>query len=289
MKMALNPGLKPVNQFLLCLLTICFVVANLFLTSFTILDSWSEHQILEAIGIKKTGMASYELAIDGGETIKLRPKQIETIVSFDYCKGLTEEQEEYITKGYGKVFDQFPTSLYVSMWDEDTGHLFSIPFFLTLGASFVLYVVFYIFFLILLYRAWKSVQTLRAFDPALAKGMPTPGKSVGFLFIPVFNIYWPFKTFGKLNGMGEGFAAKTGLEYKGPSYLLGIYIACSFVWNIVTSRMDFEYTSIPWMVDMAFAVFTLIFVPFMAFRLNAMVREFAPASLEVDEEVPASE
>lgn len=45
--------------------------------------------------------------------------------------------------------------------------------------------------LILLYRGWEAVQPLRNILPE-ERDMPTPGKAVGFLFIPLFNIYWLF-------------------------------------------------------------------------------------------------
>ena len=44
-----------------------------------------------------------------------------------------------------------------------------------------------IFQLVLLYRCWNSIQELPA--------RSTPGKAVGFLFIPLFNLYWMFVAF----------------------------------------------------------------------------------------------
>lgn len=54
----------------------------------------------------------------------------------------------------------------------------SIPFGITAG----------ILGLIALHRAWRAVQPLREEEPS----MPTPGKAVGFIFIPFFNYYWIF-------------------------------------------------------------------------------------------------
>lgn len=47
---------------------------------------------------------------------------------------------------------------------------------------------YFVFWAIALYQCWKTVQSLRAREPA----MLTPGKAVGFLFIPVFGFYWVF-------------------------------------------------------------------------------------------------
>ena len=41
-----------------------------------------------------------------------------------------------------------------------------------------------VFYFIMLYRLWQTVQDGRA--------RTTPGKAIGFLFIPFFNIYWQF-------------------------------------------------------------------------------------------------
>jgi len=47
-----------------------------------------------------------------------------------------------------------------------------------------------IFFLMNLHRAWKCLQPGRV--------RTTPGKAVGFLFVPIFNIYWLFVAFAGL-------------------------------------------------------------------------------------------
>lgn len=280
--MALNPGLKPVNQSLLCSLAICFATFYFLLIIFVFISSWSDDQVMEAIGIKKTGLVSYELSLNGGDAVKLNSKQVEDILTFDDCRGLTEEQQEYVDGGYEKALDQFPTSLW---FEEGTSSLIS-TWMVPILICFVVFVlVFHIFFLILLYKAYKSLQGLLALDSDRVKGMPTAGKSVGFLFIPLFNFYWAFKVFGKLKGYGEVFAAKTGLRYRGPSRVFGICVACSFVWDMLTRKMDFEYLSMFWMMDLGVTIFTAVFLPVMAFKLNAMVREFAPAVFEADESV----
>jgi hypothetical protein len=57
-------------------------------------------------------------------------------------------------------------------------------------ATFVPLVAYAVYFSILHYRCWNSLpQPFRA---------TTPGKAVGFLFIPFFNLYWAFVTWPKL-------------------------------------------------------------------------------------------
>jgi hypothetical protein len=41
---------------------------------------------------------------------------------------------------------------------------------------------------VLLYKAWAAIQDGRA--------QTTPGTAVGFLFIPLFNLYWVFRAYG---------------------------------------------------------------------------------------------
>ncbi len=52
-------------------------------------------------------------------------------------------------------------------------------------------------FLVLLFRVWRfTIDQSRHhnFTPSI----DTPGKAVGFLFIPIYNLYWAFQVIGKL-------------------------------------------------------------------------------------------
>ena len=65
-----------------------------------------------------------------------------------------------------------------------------------LSISYILYGIVCILFLVILYRSWKVIQD----------GTPrtTPGKAIGFLFIPFFNIYWLFiATVGLVKDMNK--------------------------------------------------------------------------------------
>jgi DNA-directed RNA polymerase subunit RPC12/RpoP len=56
------------------------------------------------------------------------------------------------------------------------------------GVGFIVEVV---LMMVILYRGWKAIQPLRQTDQQEAN-MPTPGRAVGFLFIPFYNLYWIF-------------------------------------------------------------------------------------------------
>ncbi|MFH1035790.1 MAG: hypothetical protein V1806_14875, partial [Pseudomonadota bacterium] len=58
------------------------------------------------------------------------------------------------------------------------------------GLGMVSLVAMTILWMVLLSKCWKSIQ----FGPALSEpARTTPGKAVGFLFIPLFNLYWMFQ------------------------------------------------------------------------------------------------
>jgi hypothetical protein len=61
----------------------------------------------------------------------------------------------------------------------------------------ILLIIAEIYYLVLLYRVWRF-----AIDEShrhnIMPSIDTPGKAVGFLFIPFFNWYWVFQVFGKL-------------------------------------------------------------------------------------------
>ena len=74
-------------------------------------------------------------------------------------------------------------------FDSPGAYLLSwfVLFFLTLGLGITATVL----GLMKLYAGWQAVQPLRQMDYG-ETNMPTPGKAVGFLFIPFFNLYWMF-------------------------------------------------------------------------------------------------
>jgi len=61
----------------------------------------------------------------------------------------------------------------------------------------VLLIIAKIYFLVLLYRTWRFAIN-ESHRHNLVPSIDTPGKAVGFLFIPFYNWYWVFQAFGKL-------------------------------------------------------------------------------------------
>lgn len=282
MKTLLNPGLKPVHSVILYLLAGCFIVLNLFAISCYYMISRSEDQIIQAVEIRSGGAHGYEISFENQGIVKLSSEDVEKIVAFEDCTALTKEQQDIVNERYLGAWEKFPARFYLYLNE----YPFLAVFIALILVGCVLFdVIFMIFQLVSLYRAWKSLQTLSQVDPSNSGGMTTPGKTVGFLFIPGFFFYWVFRAFGGLEGKGRAFAAKTGEEYRGPSKLLGVSFSCICVWNVLTFYADFDYMSLPWILDMAVWVLMLALWPLMIFKLNAMTRSFAGAAIDEDDPV----
>ncbi len=78
-----------------------------------------------------------------------------------------------------------------------------------------------VIFLAFIHRMWASIQAEGA--------RTTPGKAVGLLFIPIFNIYWAFQVFGGFAADFNGIAARRGLALTLPVALFAAYPAASFL------------------------------------------------------------
>jgi hypothetical protein len=77
--------------------------------------------------------------------------------------------------------------------------------------------------LVLLYQVWRYV-IVESRRHGLVPPIDSPGKAVGYLFIPVFNIYWAFIAYGKLAPAWNALAAATGRR-GGMSRWLGITLS----------------------------------------------------------------
>jgi len=75
--------------------------------------------------------------------------------------------------------------------------------FFTLGLSAIASVV---LFCIILYRSWEQIQDGHA--------RTTPGKAVGFLFIPFFNLYWIFEAYTGFVRDSNAYIQRYGLPVK---------------------------------------------------------------------------
>jgi hypothetical protein len=72
-----------------------------------------------------------------------------------------------------------------------------------------------VFFMILLYKAWAALQD--------GQTPVSPGKALGFLFIPFFNIYWIFVAFGSWGKHYNAYLDRNGIN--GPKMSEGLFIA----------------------------------------------------------------
>ncbi|HEU5059009.1 MAG TPA: hypothetical protein VFU21_20895 [Kofleriaceae bacterium] len=73
-------------------------------------------------------------------------------------------------------------------------------------------------FWVLIYKAWSAIQDGQA--------RTTPGKAVGFLFIPFFNIYWLFVAIGSWGKQFNAFGARHGVPWRASE---GLFVAhCIF-------------------------------------------------------------
>jgi hypothetical protein len=72
-------------------------------------------------------------------------------------------------------------------------------------------------YFVLLYRAWAVIQDGRTY--------PTPGRAVGFLFIPFFNVYWAFVAIWGLSRALNRFVRRYDLEAPSASQPLGFAIS----------------------------------------------------------------
>lgn len=91
--------------------------------------------------------------------------------------------------------------------------------------SFVPVIVGTVFHMILVYRMWSAIQG--------GVARTTPGKAVGFLFIPFFNLYWMFQAYWgwavdyNRTASAVGFHGPPASEGLGLAY--GILTLCSMV------------------------------------------------------------
>ena len=61
----------------------------------------------------------------------------------------------------------------------------------------ILILISFVLFYIILYRVWKFIIA-KEYELGITPSIPSAGQAVGYLFIPLFNIYWLFKGIGKL-------------------------------------------------------------------------------------------
>ena len=89
---------------------------------------------------------------------------------------------------------------------------------LLVGTGLILVITAEVYFVVLLYRVWRFAIS-RSRDHALVPSIQTPGQAIGFLFIPLFGLYWVFRAFGQLARNLNAVAAATGSQETMPRHL----------------------------------------------------------------------
>lgn len=95
--------------------------------------------------------------------------------------------------------------------------LLLIPLFIGIGVFSLAMLLCTIVYMVVLYRGWKTVQSIRLISPGYALDMPTPGTAVGLLFVAYYNLYWVFPAYMGLEKYGTYLARLKGEQYTGPT------------------------------------------------------------------------
>lgn len=130
-------------------------------------------------------------------------------------------------------------NLSVTLSDIDIGVGFACSLLILLGCAAVLYGVG--IWYVLLYKAWEVIQDNNA--------SATPGKAVGFLFIPAYNFYWIFRVWWGFARDYNRYVARYSL--KAPKMKEGLFLAfcilsiCSSVLSLPVTFIANTYLSYP--------------------------------------------
>ena len=108
------------------------------------------------------------------------------------------------------------------------------------------------------YKCWKAVPSGFA--------RTTPGKAVGFLFIPFYNLYWVFPSFGGLGKDCAALASKNGLQ--GFSSLAGLGLSYAILW--IGALLTYNVPGLGLLLDVAAFVIWLLFYKGVVQLLNGV-------------------
>lgn len=106
--------------------------------------------------------------------------------------------------------------------------------------------------MVLLYRMWKSIQD--------GHTRTTPGKAVGFLFIPLFNLYWMFQAYWGFSKDYNSHLERKGLAV--PKLPEGLFLA----WNIIIL-----FTWIPFLGVVAYWAVGFVLISKICDGVNALL------------------
>lgn len=130
-----------------------------------------------------------------------------------------------------------------------------------------------VYILIQLYKAWKSIQILRDYDVLEKWKMPTPGKAIGFLFIPIFHLYWGFIAYSTLLSRANRLADEMQSTQPARFYpAIGFLYAACFVTSMIRG-VSFEETNV--YTDYVFAVADCVLFILTYWQIKKVIRTFS--------------
>lgn len=268
---------KPINRYYFTILVCVMVVVTILSIPFVVLSSWGESQLMEALQVKKNSNYGYVLQLDENRKMNLSPSKLDSLMDQEQVRWLSDEDKEMIQGRFFEAAKRYPFKIMVVLFSYDlAGRIVSI------GASAVLlvYIVFGITLLVLLNRAWKTLQPLRSMVPGGAGSIPSPVMSVVGMFIPFYNFYWVFAAYGRLEKFGTIYARLKGIAYRGPTLGLTAAFGSLFVYNIITQRVEYEFLSSGWLLYIACLVLYPYVVIMLGIKLNTMISDFGGMSPE---------
>lgn len=120
---------------------------------------------------------------------------------------------------------------------------------------------------ILIYKMWAAIQ-----DGGFAR--TTPGKAIGFMFIPFFNLYWIFQA---IWGFSKDYNAKIEAQQIDTKYLPeGLFLAACIL--PLCGIIPF----VSWLASIANVVVMIICVNFICDAINALA-DISPAEAELEQ------
>ena len=142
----------------------------------------------------------------------------------------------------------------IAVDDEDFFVLMIIPVF----AMYVIGLVFH-------YKAWKAIQDGYA--------TTTPAKSVAYLFIPMFNVYWLFRTLYGFSSDFNDYISRHEIEVKRLPILLYFYQCVLIIMNGILVRLESEWAGVVLFFVMAWIyINALIIVSKTSNGVNALAK-----------------
>ncbi|MCX5773011.1 MAG: hypothetical protein NTX05_00115 [Fusobacteria bacterium] len=95
--------------------------------------------------------------------------------------------------------------------------------------ALVIFILSIIFSMILLYYFWESIK-----DGSSTR--ISPGKAVGFMFIPFFNLYWSFQAYVGLSADMKSYLEENKISARAPSNLVGGGIVILSVFLVFSAK-----------------------------------------------------